>query len=186
MPRDPLGPWGEFLRQLDAHCTHEVHLHCCGGFVMTMAYGAPRTTADLDVLAIVPGEDLLPLAALARQGSTLHRTYGVYLDVVTVATLPESYRERMTLLFPGAFQHLRLMALDPYDLALAKLERNADRDRADIQFLASTVPLDVSVLRERYEREIRGYLGRRAREDLTLEFWIEMIREVREVREGRA
>ena len=32
---------------------------------------------------------------------------------------------------PAHFTHLQLMALDPYDLALSKLERNIERDRSD-------------------------------------------------------
>ena len=33
------------------------------------------------------------------------------------------------------------MALDPYDLALTKLTRNADRDRSDVEYLGTAVPL---------------------------------------------
>ena len=48
-----------------------------------------RSTADLDVLSVVPREDLRRLAEAARQGSALHKKHGVYLDVVTVATYPD-------------------------------------------------------------------------------------------------
>lgn len=34
------------------------------------------------------------------------------------------------------------MALDPYDLARSKLERNIQRDRYDVRHLARTVPFD--------------------------------------------
>jgi len=30
-------------------------------------------------------------------------------------------------MFPGAYRHLRICALDPYDLALSKLERKIQR-----------------------------------------------------------
>jgi hypothetical protein len=46
-------------------------------------------------------------------------------------------------MFPGAFQNLRLMALDPYDLALTKLERNIERDRSDVRYLARAIPFDL-------------------------------------------
>jgi len=69
-------------------------LHCCGGFIVTTVYGLARTTADLDVLAIVPSDQQRALARFAGRGSTLHQTHGVYLDVVTVATLPDSYEDR--------------------------------------------------------------------------------------------
>jgi hypothetical protein len=71
------------------------------------------------------------------------------------------------------------MALDPYDLALTKLERNIERDRGDVRYLARTVPFDLNILRERYMIELHPYLGHPAREDLTLQFWIEDIEEDR-------
>jgi len=78
-------------------------------------------------------------------------------------------------MFPGAFKHLRLLALDPYDLALSKLERNLQRDRDDVLHLARTVPLDLEVLKDRYQKELRWQLGKPEREDLTLQLWIETI-----------
>jgi hypothetical protein len=179
MARELAEPWRSFLADLDARLEQEVRLHCCGGFVVTAVYGLPRTTADLDVLAVVPADQQRELARLAGRGSTLHQTHGVYLDVVTVATLPDSYEERLTALQSGRFRHLRLLVLDPYDLVLAKMTRNADRDRGDLEYLATTVPLDPSVLRDRYHREMRGYLGLPEREDLTLALWIEIIEETR-------
>jgi hypothetical protein len=71
------------------------------------------------------------------------------------------------------------MALDPYDLALTKLERNIERDRSDVRYLARIVPFDLNILRERYTTELRPYLSNPAREDLTLQFWIEDIEEDR-------
>jgi len=41
------------------------------------------------------------------------------------------------------------------------------------------VPLDLDLLRKRYSAELRPYLGRPEREDLTLNLWIEMIQESR-------
>ena len=76
-----------------------------------------------------------------------------------------------------AYKHLRLCALDPYDLALSKLERNIQRDRDDVKHLARSVPLDLNVLKERYAKELRWQLGSPEREDLTLKLWIEMIEE---------
>jgi hypothetical protein len=71
----------------------------------------------------------------------------VYLQVVGVVMLPEDYESRLVEMFPGAFKHLRLLALDPYDLALSKIERNSQRDRDDVKHLARVVPFDLEVLR---------------------------------------
>ena len=82
-------------------------------------------------------------------------------------------------MYPQAFRRLRLFALDPYDLALSKLERNIQRDRDDVRFLARTIPFDLEILQERYSKELRWQLGNPAREDLTLKLWIEIIQEDR-------
>jgi hypothetical protein len=118
--------------------------------------------------------------SLAGQGSYLHRKHTVYLQLVGVATVPESYEERLTEIFPRGFKHLRLLALDPYDLALSKIERNSQRDRDDVKHLARTLPLDLNVLQERYQKELRSDLGNPEREDLTLRLWIEAIDEERD------
>jgi len=58
---------------------------------------------------------------------------------------------------------------------LSKLERNLQRDRDDVLHLARTVPLDLEVLKDRYQKELRWQLGKPEREDLTLQLWIETI-----------
>ena len=172
-------PWNSFLRELDEKATEVTRLDCMGGFVVTQLYGFSRETVDLDVLVIAPKEQLNPLLELGRQGGSLHKKHKVYLDYVGVAKVPEDYEDRLTEIFPGTYKHLRLCALDPYDLALSKLERNIQRDRDDVKHLARSVPLDLGVLKERYEKELRWQLGNPEREDLTLKLWIEMIEEDR-------
>jgi hypothetical protein len=98
---------------------------------------------------------------------------------------PYEYESRLSEMFPGAFQNLRLLALDAYDLALTKLERNIERDRSDVRFLARAIPFDIGLLRERYQTELRPYLGNPKREDLTLKLWIEAIEEDRAVESNR-
>jgi hypothetical protein len=80
-------------------------------------------------------------------------------------------------MFPAAYERLGICALDLYDLAPSRLERNIQRDRDDVKHLARTVPLDVEKLKERYEKELRWQLGIPEREDLTLKMWIETIQE---------
>lgn len=170
-------PWLSFLRELDSAASEEVRLDCMGGFVVTMVHGFSRPTGDLDVLEIAPRDASQPLLELGMQGGALHKKYKIYLDHVGVAHVPENYEDRLTEIFPKVFKHLRLLALDPYDLALSKLERNIQRDRDDVKHLARTVPLDLEVLKERYQKELRWQLGNPGREDLTLRLWIEAIQE---------
>lgn len=145
-------PWSSFLKELDQWAMEETRLDCMGGFVVTLQYGFSRETSDLDVLLIAPWEQGRPLLELGAQGGSLHKKYKVYLDYVGVAKVPENYEERLTEMFAGEFRHLRICALDPYDLALSKLERNIQRDRDDVKHLARAIPLEPEILKERYDK----------------------------------
>ncbi len=171
----PPEPWHSFLNDIDDFVRRETHLQLLGGFVVTVIYGSPRPTRDLDALTAVRFDP--KLLEYAGQGSTLHKKHKVYLDPVGVATPSENYADRLTEVFAGQYRNLKLLALDPYDIALTKLERNTQRDRDDVKHLARVVPFDVDVLQARYTDELRTYLGNPQREDLTLKLWIEMIEE---------
>ena len=147
-------PWRSFFSQVDEKIREDVELHCFGGFVVTALYGLARPTADVDVIMIAPGSVRQALLGLAGKGSLLHRKHGVYLDFVTIATVPEDYDQRLTEMFPKALKRLRLYAFDPYDLALAKLERNIQRDRDDVKHLARTIPLDSALLKAEYGLDV--------------------------------
>lgn len=172
-------PWMSFLAEIDFRLVESIEFHCLGGFVLTTIYGLPRATADVDVVALASGGANARLIALAGKGSELHRKYGVYLDLVGIAPLPEDYESRLTEIFPGVLRKIRLLALDPYDIALSKLERNIQRDRDDVRYLARTLPMDLSLLQRRYDEELKPILGNPDRESLTLRLWIEAIEEER-------
>lgn len=180
MPRNHIPePWKSFLSEIDAAVAEPVEFECLGGFVIKALYGLPRPTADVDVLSIAPGTQRAFILELAGRGSPLHKKYRLSIEYVTVAVVPEDYEDRLTEMSSGSFSRLRLLALDPYDLALSKLERNTQRDRDDVKFLAEKVPLDLQILKQRYEKELRPNLGNPGREDLTLQLWIEAIAEQR-------
>lgn len=82
-------------------------------------------------------------------------------------------------MFPQSFKYLRLLALDPYDLALSKIERNSQRDRDDVKHLARVVPFDLDILRRRFDDELRPNLAIPDREALTLQLWLDTISEER-------
>ncbi|MDO8794754.1 MAG: DUF6036 family nucleotidyltransferase [Vicinamibacterales bacterium] len=170
-------PWGAFLRDLDACVTGPTELHCLGGFVVASMHSFTRVTADVDVIQ-ARGTSAQDLAKLAGRGSQLHARHKVYIDIVTVASVPEDYEARLVPLFPSTFTHLRLKALEVHDLVLAKLARNIDRDREDVRRLATDGKLDAAVLQRRYDEELRYQSGRPEREDLTLRLWIEMVQEI--------
>lgn len=184
MPTDSLRePWRSFLRDLDRQLSEPTELHCLGGFVVAECYGLTRPTADIDILES-RGTNLATVATLAGWDSALHKRHRVYIDVVTVADVPDNYEERLTVAPGVSLPNLRLRVFERHDLVLAKLTRNIDRDREDVASVAAGPGLDVDVLRTRYATELRYKLGRPEREDLTLDLWIEIIEEMKGRHEG--
>ena len=173
-------PWASFLADLDAELNEEVCIHCIGGFAVTVQFGLSRQTSDIDVLSIAPNSQAELVSNLAGEGGALHHKHGVYIQLMgAIVTLPESYEDHAKDLFPGRYKNLRVVGLDPYDLALSKLERNLQRDREDVKFLYKAVPLDVDTLEERYRTEQRPYFPEQVRIklDLTLNLWLDMFKE---------
>ena len=166
-------PWHGFFSELDLALTEPVCFHCIGGFVISMCYGLERPTVDVDVIWIMPNVERTMLQQMGGEGSLLDKKYGVHLQFVTVAPLCENYEDRLVEIFPGTYPNIRLFALDPYDLALSKIDRNIERDRSDVRYLMQTIPLDRNILRDRYNTELRpGLVGNVERADATLNLWL--------------
>jgi hypothetical protein len=173
MPASMLpSPWPEFLGEIDNALTEPLELHCLGGFAVTHFYGSPRTTQDLDYFTAIPANIDLNETG---EGSSLHKKYGVFLQKAAIASLPDNYDLRLTEMATGQFKHLKLMVLDPYDCILSKLERNADVDINDADYLFRTLKLDAQVLRDRYAKEMRPYLARQSWHDQTLTLWLDIF-----------
>ncbi|OGL02518.1 MAG: hypothetical protein A3E31_11445 [Candidatus Rokubacteria bacterium RIFCSPHIGHO2_12_FULL_73_22] len=173
-PPEPPNPWRAFLGDVDGQLPQPIEIHCLGGFVSALYYDLPRPTNDLDYIEVVPHDATATLQDTAGADSPLAKKHRVHFQHVGVASLPESYKERLIELFPGRFRRLRLFALDPHDLALSKLTRNSPVDRDDVARLATAVPLDAKVLRRRYRRELRPIIiGDPEQHDRTLEMWID-------------
>ncbi|NOT45997.1 MAG: hypothetical protein HOP14_15460 [Acidobacteria bacterium] len=177
-PKQLHEPWQSMLVALDRALAQDTELHCMGGFVLAEHYGCVRATADVDVIESL-GTDKGSIAQLAGRGSALHKRHRVYVDIVTVADVPDDYDTRLIPMNVDGLTRLRLRAFERHDLVLAKLCRNIDRDREDVVALGRGPGLDIDVLRQRYRDELRPKLGRPDREDLTLQLWIEMIEELR-------
>ena len=180
--RNVPGAFLAFLNDLDSLLEGRTELHCLGDFVVATLYGLARPTADIDILPVLPRD--IGLLELAGKGSELQHKHRVHIDMVTVMTPPHEYESRLVDMFPETFQKLRLRALDPYDLALSKLERNAAQDREDVKHLAVQVPLDTEVLVHRYRSELRYLLSNEQRHDLTMELWVSMIAEIQAAQLG--
>ena len=172
---EPAEPWRSFLREI-ACLTGQVELRCFGGFVVAQHYGLGRETSDIDFVAAITESRADDLEKLAGMHSELHRKYQLYLQYVGIATPPSDYVHRLTHMFPNApWTRLKLFALDATDLALSKLERNADRDREDFLRLARAGLLDLEAFKGRYFKEVRPYLlGNLPWHDKTVELWLTM------------
>jgi hypothetical protein len=65
--------------------------------------------------------------------------------------------------------------MDATDLALSKLERNAERDREDFSALVRAGFIDLAAFKTRYREELRPYLlSRHEWHDQTMELWLSM------------
>src|SRR5215208_469697 len=69
-------------------------------------------------------------------GGSLAKKHRVYIDIVTVADVPERYEERLIDVYGGEFRNLNVRVFERHDLELAKLGRNQDYDREDVRRLA--------------------------------------------------
>src|SRR2546427_12827174 len=84
-------PWAAFLDELDSLVPEPVALHCIGGFVLTVLYGVPRVTSDLDCVAILPHHDL---EAIGGRGSALAQKHRGFFEYVAVKTKPPKFARR--------------------------------------------------------------------------------------------
>jgi len=138
-----------------------------------------RETRDIDCLDARSYTSLDEMFRLGQEESDLHRKHRVYLQRVTVIeACPDDYETRLTEMYVGALANIRLFAPEAHDLALMKLGRNSERDRADVKYLAKAGHITAERLRDRYEKEMRSYIAvpeRRA--DPIVELWVEMIQE---------
>jgi hypothetical protein len=181
MPPEPLlEPWRSFLSEIDQAAPGEITLTCIGGFAVSLHYGLLRSTGDIDVVDVVPGETKAWLQSFAGAGSALHRKHRVHLQIVTVADLPYAHQDRVIPIGRDRFDRLRLFVLDPMDLVLTKLTRNFDVDIEDAKHLVRSANLDLGTIEARYLNELRPYLtGPPERHDTTLKLWLDAFREER-------
>jgi hypothetical protein len=70
--------------------------------------------------------------------------------------------------------------MDPYDVALAKLKRDSDKDFQDMLQLAEKIPFDLDLFEKRYKEELRdNTTGRPEDNDIIFCRWKEAILENR-------
>ncbi len=113
------------------------------------------------------------MEALAGRESELAKKHRVYLQHLgAIPDLPEDYEQRLKALNVG-LPKLKLMVLDPYDLALSKLTRNSPKDRDDVKAIAGKLQLSFKELMNIFEPEMKPWLPNLERHERTLQLWRE-------------
>jgi len=114
----------------------------------------------------------IELERIAGQKSALCKKYKLFLQNVGLADLPEDYESRLQELKVN-LEKLKLLALDPYDLLLAKVTRNSPKDQEDAKYLIGKLTLEFRTFYDRWEKELRPSVANRPRHDLTIALWRE-------------
>ena len=69
-------PWLSFLRDVDSALSRPVEVHCLGGFVLSVLWGLPRPTGDVDFIEIKPSGAVSELREIAgEENSTPPRNF---------------------------------------------------------------------------------------------------------------
>lgn len=179
------GHWKPFLKDIDRFLNQRTELVCIGGFALEAAYDLPRSTRDVDILEIRPKGAQDALIMNAGPDSELFQKHGLYLQSTSgVCELPLNHEPRLTEVAAGEFTYLHIFVPDLYDLALTKLQRNREKDRADFRYMIRAFPLEPAELKRRYDEELRPYLLNPGYHDITLDLWLEIAAENKSGRES--
>lgn len=129
----------------------------CGGMAVHL-YTGSRVTTDVDAefgaRIALPGD--LAVAVAGEGASTM-----LYFDTnfnTTFALMHEDYRDD-AIEVPMAIEGIALRVLGPTDLAVSKIARFAEVDRADIVALASLGLTDASAIERRASEALGGFVG---------------------------
>ena len=138
-----------------------VKMYVAGGAALYLLTGS-RPSEDIDATfsrRLILGEDL-EVAYRDADG----RARILYLDRNYNDTLglmhEDAYEDSVPAAIPGvdpALVEVRILA--PLDLAVSKIARFSEQDRADIELLARTGRIDAKSLRRRAEEALGGYEG---------------------------
>jgi hypothetical protein len=141
--------------------TLPIRMYVAGGAALYLMTGS-RPSEDVDATfsrRLILGEDL---EAAYRDADGRARI--LYLDRNYNDTLglmhEDAYEDSTPVTIPGvdpAFVEVRI--LSPLDLAVSKIARFSEQDRADLEMLARTGRIDAKSLRRRAEEALGGYVG---------------------------
>lgn len=125
----------------------DLHLVLLGGAAVIAPHGGRRWTHDTDVVVRPPA------------GTAYLQELGLHVVAQVLLNLPDDYEDRLVRIDED-FRHFSLWSLGPYDLAISKISRGAERDFFDI-FEGSDLrrELDWDVLETLYRKAMPGWIG---------------------------
>ena len=151
-----------------------------GGAALSF-YCPYRTSNDVD--AIFSRRILLPqdiaVAFVDAQGQNrlldFDRQYHPSLGLE-----PEGYEERALLVNEVAHGHIRLLVVEPNDLAVMKIGRYWEHDRADVRALAMEGLLDADIVASRAQSGLSYYIGDMRSVELNIRDAVQVIRSLKQ------
>lgn len=143
-----------FLRKTDELLGREFEMLIIGGAAASLAYGATKTTTDID-LAHQPPDELQ--TALERAG----RETGIRIPVQFVGIFepPYCYEERLRPLPEPRLARLLVYFPEQHDLALMKMVRGYENDLQAVEEMHRETPFDLNILLERFLGEMTQVNG---------------------------
>lgn len=136
-----------------------ITMFLAGGAAMHFYTGA-RMTDDID--AVFDRKILVPAAATVIYRDAEGKARSVYFDVnynESYAFLHEDAYDDAWQLALDDLDAVRVLVLQPVDLAISKLARFSEIDRGDILQLAKDGLITADALRQRAEDALPGYVG---------------------------
>lgn len=141
-----------FLAELGQRCPEPANFYLFGGSAMILL-GAGRYTGDIDFTIQAPHlETLRQLIATVAEEFDLEAEESIPSEFMP---LPENSEERHRLI--GQFGPLTTYILDPYSMAVMKIDRSFKTDLQDVQFLIQANIIDLAKLEQCIEDVARRY-----------------------------
>ncbi len=146
-------------RSAKATAQAPITMFLAGGAAMHFYTGA-RMTDDVD--AVFDQKILVPADSTVIFRDTQGKARSVYFDMnynESYALLHEDAHNDAWRLTLGGMDAVRVLVLQPVDLAISKLSRFSEIDRGDIVQLAKDGLITATALRQRAEEALPGYVG---------------------------
>lgn len=134
-----------FFVALGKDCLPNTEMILLGGVALNLL-GSQRATQDLDYV----GNDLpKEYSPFQHQAHHLAAQHGIELEAVPIeAFLPISAQAHERRRLIGQFGNLKVSILDPYTIALSKLDRGFESDLQDVAFLLGQTLIEAETLKK--------------------------------------